>query len=173
MALQLETQSALELAVVVPTFKERGNVVPLLEALDRALQGIAHEVIFVDDDSPDGTAALVRQIARTNPRVRVLQRVGRRGLASACLEGMMGTPAPYVAVMDGDLQHDEGILPAMLEKIRNENLDLVVATRNAAGGGMGEFSANSRSFSRSALILFSISFLPLASSIFSAVRNFS
>ena len=62
MALQQETQSALELAVVVPTFKERGNVVPLLEALDRALQGIAHEVIFVDDDSPDGTAALVRQI---------------------------------------------------------------------------------------------------------------
>jgi len=115
-------------------------VVPLLKALDRALQGIAHEVIFVDDDSPDGTAALVRQIARTNPRVRVLQRVGRRGLASACLEGMLATPAPYVAVMDGDLQHDEGILPAMLEKIRNENLDLVVATRNAAGGGMGEFS---------------------------------
>jgi dolichol-phosphate mannosyltransferase len=132
--------SSLELAVVVPTFKERANVVPLLEALDRCLQGIAHEVIFVDDDSPDGTAALVREIARTNPRVRVLQRVGRRGLASACLEGMMATPAPYIAVMDGDLQHDEGILPAMLDKIRNEKLDLVVATRNAEGGGMGEFS---------------------------------
>jgi len=124
----------------VPTFKERGNVVPLLAALDQCLQGIAHEVIFVDDDSPDGTAALVREIAGTNPRVRVLQRVGRRGLASACLEGMMATPAPYVAVMDGDLQHDEGILPAMLEKIRSEKLDLVVATRNAEGGGMGEFS---------------------------------
>jgi len=133
-------QSPLELAIVVPTFKERGNVVPLLAALDQCLQGIAHEVIFVDDDSPDGTAALVREIARTNPRVRVLQRVGRRGLASACLEGMMATPAPYVAVMDGDLQHDEGILPAMLAKIKNEKLDLVVATRNAEGGGMGEFS---------------------------------
>src|SRR5882724_9052072 len=136
------TQSPLELAIVVPTFKERGNVVPLLAALDQCLQGIVHEVIFVDDDSPDGTAALVREIAGTNHRVRVLQRVGRRGLASACLEGMMATPAPYVAVMDGDLQHDEGILPAMLEKIRNENLDLVVATRNAAGGGMGEFSTH-------------------------------
>jgi dolichol-phosphate mannosyltransferase len=134
------TQSPLELAIVVPTFKERGNVVPLLAALDQCLQGIVHEVIFVDDDSPDGTAALVREIARTNPRVRVLQRVGRRGLASACLEGMMATPAPYVAVMDGDLQHDEAILPAMLGKIRNEKLDLVVATRNAEGGGMGEFS---------------------------------
>ena len=134
------TRSALELAIVVPTFKERANVVPVLEALDRCLQGIVYEVIFVDDDSPDGTAAVVREIARTNPRVRVLQRIGRRGLASACLEGMMATPAPYVAVMDGDLQHDEGILPAMLEKIRNEKLDLVVATRNAEGGGMGEFS---------------------------------
>ena len=102
--------------------------------------GVAYEVIFVDDDSPDGTAELVRQIGLTKPRVRVLQRVGRRGLASACLEGMMATAAPYVAVMDGDLQHDEGILPAMLDKIRNEKLDLVVATRNAEGGGMGEFS---------------------------------
>jgi dolichol-phosphate mannosyltransferase len=134
------TPSVLELAVIVPTFKERANVFPVLEALDRCLKGMAYEVIFVDDDSPDGTAALVRKIAWTNPRVRVLQRIGRRGLASACLEGMMATPAPYIAVMDGDLQHDEGILPAMLEKIRNEKLDLVVATRNAEGGGMGEFS---------------------------------
>ena len=108
--------ASLELAVVVPTFNERANVVPVLEALGRSLEGISYEVIFVDDDSPDGTAALVRQIGLTNPRVRVLQRVGRRGLASACLEGMMATPAPYVAVMDGDLQHDEGVLPAMLEQ---------------------------------------------------------
>jgi len=134
------TRAPLELAVVVPTFNERANVVPLLAALERSLAGIFYEVIFVDDDSPDGTAALVREIARTNTRVRVLQRVGRRGLASACLEGMMATPASHIAVIDGDLQHDEGILPAMLDKIRNEKLDLVVATRNAEGGGMGEFS---------------------------------
>src|ERR1700730_6462591 len=134
------TRAPLELAVVVPTFNERANVVPLLAALERSLAGIFYEVIFVDDDSPDGTAALVREIARTNLRVRVLQRVGRRGLASVCLEGMMATRSPYVAVMDGDLQHDESILPAMLEKIRNEKLDLVVATRNAEGGGMGELS---------------------------------
>jgi dolichol-phosphate mannosyltransferase len=135
------TRRPLELAVVVPTFNERGNVVPLLAALERSLGGVSYEVIFVDDDSRDGTATLIREIALMNPRVRVLQRVGRRGLASACLEGMMATPAPYVAVMDGDLQHDEGVLPAMLDKIRNEKLDLVVATRNAEGGGMGEFSA--------------------------------
>jgi dolichol-phosphate mannosyltransferase len=131
-----------ELAVVVPTFKERDNLRPVLECLERALTGIEYEVIFVDDDSPDGTAALGREIAATNPRVRILQRIGRRGLSSACIEGMMATPAPYIAVMDADLQHDERILPIMLERLKSEKLDLVVATRNAEGGGMGEFAAS-------------------------------
>ncbi len=136
----VKAELPLDLAVVVPTFNERDNVIPLLAALGRSLEGVSYEVIFVDDDSPDGTAALVRQIARTNPVVRILQRIGRRGLASACLEGMMATSAAYIAVMDGDLQHDERVLPAMLARIREEKLDLVVATRNAEGGGMGEFS---------------------------------
>ena len=139
-AMETMPESPLELAVVVPTFNESANVVPLLEALERSLEGVTYEVIFVDDDSPDGTADVVRQIARTNPRVRVLQRIQRRGLASACLEGMMATPARYIAVMDGDLQHDESVLTSMLAKIKEGNLDLVVATRNAEGGGMGEFA---------------------------------
>jgi dolichol-phosphate mannosyltransferase len=130
----------LELAIVVPTFKERDNLEPLLELLAGALHGIEYEVVFVDDDSPDGTAALARRIALENPRVRILQRVGRRGLASACIEGMMATPAPYIAVMDADLQHDERILPQMLTKLKSERLDLVVASRNVAGGSMGEFA---------------------------------
>jgi dolichol-phosphate mannosyltransferase len=132
---------SLELAIVVPTFKERKNVQEVLRRLAETLQGIQYEVIFVDDDSPDGTADAVRAIGLSNPYVRVLQRVGRRGLASACVEGMMATPAPYIAVMDADLQHDETILPQMLEKLKAENLDLVVATRNAEGGSMGEFAA--------------------------------
>jgi dolichol-phosphate mannosyltransferase len=131
----------LELAIVVPTFNERKNVQELLHRLARTLHGIQYEVIFVDDDSPDGTADVVRSIAIGDPRVRVLQRVRRRGLASACVEGMMATPAPYIAIMDADLQHDEAILPQMLEKLKAENLDLVVATRNAEGGSMGEFAA--------------------------------
>lgn len=130
----------LQLAVVVPTFKERANVQPLLELLKKALDGIVYEVIFVDDDSPDGTAALIRELGRTDLSVRVLQRVGRRGLSSACLEGMMATSAPCIAVMDADLQHDERILPKMLEKLRSEQLDVVIGTRNAEGGSMGEFS---------------------------------
>ncbi len=130
----------LELAVVVPTFKESKNVEPLLALLRDALEGVEYEVVFVDDDSPDGTADVVRGIALTNPRVRVLQRIGRRGLSSACLEGMMSTPAPYIAVMDADLQHDERILPQMVAKLKAGNLDLVVATRNSADGSMGSFS---------------------------------
>jgi len=130
----------LELAVVVPTFKESGNVGPLLRLLDAALTGIEYEVIFVDDDSPDDTAALVRSIGRTNPRVRVLQRIGRRGLASACIEGMLATPARYIAVMDADLQHDERVLPQMLALLKRDELDLVIGSRNVEGGSMGQFA---------------------------------
>jgi dolichol-phosphate mannosyltransferase len=131
---------AYDLAIVLPTFNESANVAPLVDRLDKALQGIRYEVIFVDDDSPDGTADVVRLLAERRDNVRVLQRIGRRGLASACIEGILGTAAPYVAVMDADMQHDETVLPEMLRLIRDENLDLVVGSRNIAGGSMGEFT---------------------------------
>lgn len=133
---------SLELAVVVPTFNERDNVRELLARLERALAGIEYEVIFVDDDSPDGTAEAVREIARTRREVRVLQRIDRRGLSSACIEGMLATAAPYIAVIDADLQHDEKILPTMLQRLRSEQLDLVVGTRHAEGGSVGSFAAS-------------------------------
>jgi len=130
----------LELSIVVPTFNERDNIQPLLERLQSVLPGTAFEVVFVDDDSPDGTADVVREIARSTPRVRVIQRIGRRGLASAGLEGMLSASGPYLAIMDADLQHDESALPVMLEKIRGGMYDLVVGSRNIQGGGMGEFA---------------------------------
>jgi dolichol-phosphate mannosyltransferase len=130
----------LELAVVVPTFNERANIPVLLARLDSALAGICYEVIVVDDDSPDGTCEAVQEIALRHRHVRCLRRIGRRGLASACLEGMMSTSAPYIAVMDGDLQHDESILPRMLARASSECLDVVVASRNIPGASMGEFS---------------------------------
>ena len=132
---------AYDLAIVLPTFNERGNVGPLVDRLEKALVGIHYEVIFVDDDSPDGTADAVRRIAERHDNVRVLHRIGRRGLSSACIEGILAASAPYVAVMDADLQHDETILPEMLRRIREENLDLVVGSRNIAGGSMGQFAA--------------------------------
>ena len=131
---------AYDLAIVLPTFNESANVGPLVDRLEKALQGIRYEVIFVDDDSPDGTADVVRLLAERHDNVRVLQRIGRRGLASACIEGILGTAAPFVAVMDADMQHDETVLPEMLRRIRDENLDLVVGSRNIAGGSMGEFT---------------------------------
>ncbi len=133
-------EPALELAVVVPTYNERENVVLLLAALHKALADSEWEVIFVDDNSPDGTAEHIRAIAATNRHIRVLERIGRRGLSSACIEGMLATPAPYIAVMDADLQHDESMLPSMLEQLKSRHLDVVVASRNVAGGSMGEFS---------------------------------
>jgi dolichol-phosphate mannosyltransferase len=135
-----EEPGMLELAIVVPTFNERDNILPLLGCLDRVLKDIRFEVIFVDDDSPDGTAALIRKISLQRPEIRVLQRLHRRGLASACVEGMMATAAPYIAVMDADLQHDESILPELLRTIREKGVDVVVASRNVAGGSMGEFT---------------------------------
>ena len=131
---------AYDLAIVLPTFNESGNVGLLADRLAKALPGIHYEIIFVDDDSPDGTAGVVRRLAQQHDNVRVLQRIGRRGLASACIEGILAASAPYVAVMDADLQHDENILPEMLRRMREENLDLVVASRNIAGGSMGEFA---------------------------------
>ncbi len=118
-----------ELSIVVPTFNERGNVPRLIEALERSLRGVAWEVIVVDDDSPDGTAGSVRELAQRDARVRCLQRLGRRGLSSACIEGMLASAAPYLAVIDADLQHDEHLLPRMLAVLRADEADLVLGSR--------------------------------------------
>jgi dolichol-phosphate mannosyltransferase len=129
-----------ELSVVVPVLNERDNVSRLLNALDPALAGIDYEVIYVDDDSPDDTAAAVRAIAQINPKVRIIQRIHRGGLSSAVLEGFMSSSAPYCVVIDGDLQHDESIIPQMLEAARARGLDLAIGSRNIGDGSMGEFS---------------------------------
>ncbi len=121
------------LGVVIPCFNERANVPRLVQRLERALGGIAWEAVFVDDDSPDGTAAEVRAIARRDPRVRGLLRIGRRGLASAVIEGALSSAADVVAVMDGDLQHDETRLPAMLAALE-AGADVAVGSRYVSGG---------------------------------------
>ncbi len=131
------------LSVIVPTFNEAGNVGVLFDRLKTALAGMAWEVIFVDDNSPDGTAQLLRDIAQEDVRVRCLRRVGRRGLAGACIEGMLASSAPVVAVMDADLQHDETLLPAMLAEI-DRGAELVVGSRYIVGGVAGEGFSKSR-----------------------------
>ena len=122
------------LSVIVPCYNERPNVIPMIARLDAALAGIAWEVIYVDDNSPDGTAREVRRIARNDARVRCIRRIGRRGLASAVIEGALSSSAGYVAVIDGDLQHDETRLPVMLEALQQGEHDLAVASRHVEGG---------------------------------------
>lgn len=131
-----------ELTVVVPCFNERENIRPLVDLLDKALDGVRWEVLFVDDDSPDGTAREVRALARERDGVRVLHRVGRRGLAGACIEGILSSISPIVAVMDADLQHDETKLAEMLAILRTDpGVDLVIGSRHVAGGSAsGGFS---------------------------------
>ena len=126
------------LSVIVPAFNERDNLVPLTTALAAALASIDYEVVIVDDDSPDGTGATARRLAQENVRIRVIRRIGRRGLASAVIEGALATSSPFIAVIDADLQHDERILPSMLAKLRDDQLDIVVGSRHVGDGGMGD-----------------------------------
>ena len=131
----------IELSIVVPTLNEAGNIDEFLDRLEIALAGISWEVVFVDDNSIDATADLLREIGRIDRRVRVLQRIGRRGLASAVVEGMLGASAPILAVMDADLQHDENILPRLFAAVRDEGHDLAIGTRYSGGGSVGGWSA--------------------------------
>lgn len=127
------TVPQLQLAIVLPTLNERPNLAPLVERLEKALPGIAWEAIIVDDNSPDGTSDEARRISLVDPRIRVIQRIGRRGLASAAIEGMCSTAAPVVAVMDADHQHDPALLPGMLAAIESGAYDLAYASRFAEG----------------------------------------
>ena len=128
----------MELAVVIPTLNERENVAALVDRLERALSGIRWEAVFVDDDSPDGTADLVRELGQQQSNIRCVQRLGRRGLSSACIEGILASSAPFIAVMDADMQHDEALLPKMLATIKERQLDVVIGTRYGANGSVGD-----------------------------------
>jgi dolichol-phosphate mannosyltransferase len=136
-----------DLVVVVPTFNECDNIAPLLAKLAVALQGIHWEVVFVDDDSTDGTIAVLEQACRSDRRVRSVRRLGRRGLASAVVEGIQTSFAPFIAVMDADLQHDERLLAPMLAMLRNDEADIVVGSRYVAEGGVGDWDRRRRRIS--------------------------
>jgi dolichol-phosphate mannosyltransferase len=139
---EIPSQAAglLQLSVIVPTFNERDNVGPLFRRLEATLKGVAWEVIFVDDNSPDGTWDVVRALAREDSRVRCLRRIGRRGLSGACIEGILASSAPYAAVIDADLQHDETQLSKMLALLQEGKADLVVGSRYVEGGSAESFN---------------------------------
>jgi dolichol-phosphate mannosyltransferase len=150
-----------ELSIVVPCYKERPNVRPMVERVAAALPGVAWEIIFVDDNSPDGTADEARAIARINPQVRCIRRIGRRGLSSAVIEGALSSSADFVAVMDGDLQHDQTVLPAMLEQLRGGSADIVIGSRHVLGGSSDGLSSAMRHRISNAGISVAQYFLPM------------
>jgi len=129
-----------ELTIVIPTYNERKNIGPLIQLLDKALRGNSWEVIFVDDDSPDGTAQLIKDLEQRDDRIHCLHRKGKSGLSSACIDGIQKSQTPYIAVMDADMQHDDRILPDMLKCLKDERLDLVVGSRYVEGGSLGHLS---------------------------------
>ncbi|KPF92372.1 dolichol monophosphate mannose synthase [Rhodopseudomonas sp. AAP120] len=148
-----QPSAALQLSVVVPTFNERDNIEPLFRKLEAALRGVAWEVIYVDDNSPDGTWQVVRELASREPRVRCIRRIGRRGLAGACIEGILAASAPFAAVMDADLQHDETRLGQMLALLESGSADLVVGSRYVEGGSADSFDKQRAGFSALATTL--------------------
>lgn len=133
-----------QLAIIVPTLDEVGNVRPLVAALEDALAGVDWEIVFVDDDSKDGTAERLRALASEKDNLRVIHRIGRTGLSSACIEGFLATESPYIAVMDGDLQHDESLLPEMLRILDEDDVEIVIGSRFAAGGNAAGLSSQRR-----------------------------
>ena len=146
-------QRPLELSVVIPTLNEAGNVEPLLEKLGIALAGIEWEAIFVDDGSTDGTPELLTRIAQADRRVRMIRRIGRRGLSSAVVEGALASTTPIVAVIDADLQHDERILPDLYRAIADGDHELAIGTRYCQGGSTGEWEESRLKISRFATAL--------------------
>ena len=139
---------ALELSVVVPVFNEAENVELLVNRLSLVLSDIEWEVIFVDDGSTDMTQLKVEAMAHSDRRVRILRRIGRRGLSSAVIEGFLSSSAPVVAVIDGDMQHDETILPDLYRAIAADMADIAIGTRYAEGGSVGEWAERRARISR-------------------------
>ncbi len=146
-------RAAPELSIIVPTFNERENVGPLIQLIEDALPDIDWEIVFVDDDSPDGTIDFLSQLARDDYRVRCILRIGRRGLASAVVEGALSTTASYVAVIDADMQHDERLLPQMLALLRGNQAELVIGSRYVERGSVGDWSPGRQMISRVASAL--------------------
>jgi dolichol-phosphate mannosyltransferase len=135
-----EKPAGRRLAIVVPTYNEFENIRLHFESVRRALgETSSWEIVYVDDDSPDGTSALLREMAQQYDQVRVIHRIGRRGLSSAVIEGILATTSPFIAVMDCDLQHDEKLLPSMLHELENGALDIVIGSRFVSGGSVGDW----------------------------------
>ena len=147
------SKSIPNITIIVPTFNEHDNVEPLVEQINRCLAGRDWEILFVDDNSSDHTASQVEKLGRADPRIKCLLRVGRRGLSSACIEGILASSSPLVAVMDGDLQHDAAILPKMIDVLSNSDVQIAIGSRYTNGGNIDQWTFWRKMVSGTATIL--------------------
>ena len=142
----------IELSVIIPTYNEKSNISVILDRIVQTLEGkVTFEILVVDDDSPDQTWAAVKKVGETDPRIRLLRRIGRRGLSSAVVEGFSAARGSTLAVIDADLQHDERILPEMYAASKEANL--VVGSRKAEGGKIENWNILRRWVSNIATLL--------------------
>lgn len=140
------------LSLVLPTFNEAPNITALIDNIDGVLQSVPHEIIVVDDDSPDGTWKVAEGLMPKHPALRVLRRVGRRGLSSAVVEGFDMARGDVLAVMDADGQHDAMLLHTMLASIKT-GAHLTIGSRYVAGGSVGEWVTDRRIISSAGTVI--------------------
>ena len=127
------------LSIVIPTYNEKDNISRILERLKKVLKSITYEVIFIDDNSPDGTAEVIKDRIKNSSKIHLIHRIGRKGLAGAVIEGVFAANADLVAVMDCDLQHDETKLLDMIDLFsKNNSLDIVIGSRFTETGEISE-----------------------------------
>lgn len=138
-------------SVVVPTYQERDNIETLVKRLGQTLSGRDYEIVIVDDNSPDGTAAVAMTLAREYP-IRVIQREGRLGLGSAILEGFKNAKGEIMGVIDADLQHPPELVIALVQALEEGN-DIAIASRYASGGGVENWTAMRKVVSKGATLL--------------------
>jgi len=135
------------LSLVLPTYNEAKNIPELLPKLEEILTGIEHEIIIVDDDSPDGTWHIALELAQGREDLHVIRRLGRRGLSSAVIEGFLAAKGDVFAVMDADGQHDFELLPALYHAVRSGS-GIAVGSRYVEGGSVGEWDERRQVLSR-------------------------
>jgi dolichol-phosphate mannosyltransferase len=157
------------LSLIIPTYKEHDNISPLVQQIDRALPNYDYEVIFVDDNSQDGTAELIAELSPRYP-VRLIVRKDKKGLASAVVDGLKHVSSELIGVMDADLQHPPELIPCLLKEIQS-NADIVIASRYVKGGGCQGWGLVRRIISKGAIFLAHL-FLPSTRKISDPVSGF-
>lgn len=142
-------------SLVVPTFNEKDNILPLLGELKNVLSGLGmgYEIIVVDDDSPDLTWQVVQDALPDFAEVKLIRRINKRGLATAVVDGWKNSSGNILGVIDGDCQHDPGVLKNLLEAIRGGSADIVLASRRVSGGGLGRWGWGRRMISKTATLM--------------------